>query len=288
MEHTENSKKLRVYFDTNAVNFFFGEFEGRSKHPFKRYDILFSWPLLDEIKCCSSSFREMGLAEFMWQVSNRKILLGIEELMLLEIQSLLKGETISFSSYIDTKSEYLEAWKEARKGTTPNDVRIELRLAIRNEKERILSRFRKGRKRWLPKFRSNMPLPKNWTSAYASLLKEKEFNEVIYFMMKTFGFLDQFDDPEAIFDIDHEKLCCTSIGLEFYIALWFLIDSQPKKQGSPDLGDIYDMKHAFYVGLSDYFVTGDQRVYHILHDLIDTKSAKIIWLEEFHKQLRGA
>jgi hypothetical protein len=285
MLHAENQTMLRVYFDSNAMNYLFDEFKGKSKRPFGKYDIMFSWPLLDEIKSCSSLGREIDLAKFMWQISNRKMLITIEELMFMEVQSLFRNKKILYSQYFESDTKYLEAWKEDRKGSTPNHVRIELRSAIRNEKEKILSQLREGRKRWLPKYRSNVSLPDNWISAYPLLASSNHFNELIFFMMETFGLLSKFENPKVILNFDYRKLPCTSVGVEFIIALMFLIDSQSKRLGSPDLWDIYDMKHSFYVGLSDYFVTNDRRMYFILHDLLDTKSAKIISSEEFSKEL---
>jgi hypothetical protein len=46
------------------------------------------------------------------------------------------------------------------------------------------------------------------------------------------------------------------------------------------------MQHAFYAGLCDYFVTEDFRVRHILSNMIEKKSFRILSHEDFLAMLR--
>jgi len=276
--------KPKVYFDTNALNFFCDKFKGRSKRSFRNYEILLSWPLVDEIECNSSFARTIDLAKFVWDVSNRKILLGIKDLTALEVDALLKGNTLSISDYFDSDQSYLDALREAKDGRTPNQTRIFLRAAISNQKKKILLWERQQRRKWSSKFEGSKMLPTEWQEFYPLLLQERYFNQILYGMVAAYGLSSRFTSEE-IMNLDYKNLTCLSVGIEFYVALQFLIDSQSKKLGKPDRGDLPDIKHAFYVGISDYFVTNDPRVYHILHDLIDTKNAKIIRTEEFYKKL---
>jgi hypothetical protein len=79
--------KPTVYFDSNALNFFCDEYRGRSKRPFRNYDIPLSWPLIDEIECNSSFARTIDLGNFLWDISNRKIFLTLGGLITLEVKS---------------------------------------------------------------------------------------------------------------------------------------------------------------------------------------------------------
>jgi len=277
--------KPKVYFDMNAINFLCDKFKGKSKRPFKKYEILFSWPLFDEIECNVKLARAIDLAVFMWQVSNRKILLNSDDLIFFELQSLLTGNKLKLSDYYDSNDSYLLAWNELRKGTISIQDREKLRANIAENKNHILSLERERRKTYRPEFQIDNSFPKDWNSAYNLLLSINWFNKKIYNDFNNKGILNRFIDPQKILELDYKKLPCASIGLEFFGALKFLIDSQSKKIGSPDRGDLPDMQHAFYIGLADYFVTNDERVYHISHDLIDTKGTKVQKAEEFLKDL---
>ena len=101
-------------------------------------------------------------------------------------------------------------------------------------------------------------------------------------MIETYGLSQKYDESDVT-KLDHRKLPCLSIGIEFYVALQFLIDSQSKKLGTPDRGDLPDMQHVFYVGLCDFFITNDERVFNILKTIVDTKTLEIIKAEEFYK-----
>ncbi len=118
--------KPMVYFDTNALNFFCDEFRGKSKKPFNNYEIPLSWSLIDEIECNSSFARTIELADFAWSISNRKVFLTVNDLVALEISSVLRNKEISISDYYDSYQSYLIALNEARKGVTPIQTRKRL------------------------------------------------------------------------------------------------------------------------------------------------------------------
>ena len=102
-----NSKKPRVYLDTNAINILADKFCGKSKRSISnKYEILFSLPLLDEVINCSSQWRQAELASFMWDVSNRKVLCDIKNLIFLEVDSFLKKEQIDFENYFERWSVF--------------------------------------------------------------------------------------------------------------------------------------------------------------------------------------
>ena len=277
--NNENAHKPLLYFDANALNFFCDEFKGKSKRPFKDYEIPLSWPLVDEIECNSSFARTMDLAEFAWHASNKKVLLAVGDLVALELKSSLANEDITISNYYDSDQSHRKALNDARKGRTPNQIRIALRSAIGEEKKKIQNWERFQRKKWSSQFNRHKLLPNDWHDFYPLLIQERYFNQVLYGMIETYGLSDHFASEE-IMNLDHKSLPTLSIGIEFYVALQFLIDSQSKKLGKPDRGDLPDIQHCFYVGLCDYFVTDDPRVRHILLNLVNTKSARIIGCKE--------
>lgn len=279
---TENVRNPFVYLDTNALNFFCDEFKGKSKRPFKNCEIPLSWPLVDEIECNSSFARTMALAEFAWHASNKKVLLSVADLVALEVKSSLSNKDVSISDYYDSDQSFRKALNEARKGRTPNQIRIALRSAIGEQKKKIQKWERIQREKWASKFGRDNLLPNDWHEFYSLLIRERYFNQVLYGMIETYGLSDYFAS-EDIKNLDHKSLSTLSIGIEFYVALQFTIDSQSKKQGKPDRGDLPDMQHCFYIGLCDYFVTDDQRVRYILLNLIDTQSSKIVSCKELFK-----
>jgi len=103
--------KPKVYFDTNALNFLCDTYRGRSKSPFRNFNIFLSWPLVDEIECNSSFARTIELADFVWSVSNRKILCTLKDLVSIEVLSLLNNITLSLPDYFDSDKSYIKALK---------------------------------------------------------------------------------------------------------------------------------------------------------------------------------
>lgn len=269
-----------AYFDTNALNLFCDEFRGKSKRPFKYFDIPLSWALIDEIECNSSFARIIDLANFASQVFNKKVFMTANGVIALELESVLRNLEISLSNYYDSDQSYLTALNEASKGIVSNRTRQKLREDISGNKRKVQNWERGQRKKWSPHFGLDKSLTNDWKQFYSRLSKERYFNQVLYGMVETYGLSKRFTHKE-ILSLDHINLPAVSIGIEFYVALQFLIDSQSKKLGKPDRGDLQDMQHCFYIGLCDYFVTDDPRVRYILINLIDTKSSKIIGTEEF-------
>jgi len=278
--------KPMVYFDTNALNFLCDKFRGKSKKPFRNYEIPLSWPLIDEIECNSSFARTIELADFAWSISDRKVFLTANDLVALEVSSVLGNKEISVSDYYDSDQSYLIALNEARKGVTPIQTRIHLRTMIGEQKKKIQKWERIQRKKWLSIFSDEKSLPNDWHEIYILLKAERYFNQVLLGMIDAYGLSNLFR-REDIMSLNHRDLPTLSIGIEFYVALQFIIDSQSKKQGKPDRGDLPDVQHAFYVGVCDYFVTDDPRMSYILIDLVDTKSSRIIGCRDFFKNFKN-
>ena len=269
-----------AYFDANALNLFSDQFRGRSKRPFDSYESPLSWPLIDEIECNNSFARTIDLADFAWQVSNRKVFLTVNDLVALELQSVLGNTGLSFSHYYDSDQSYLNALNEARKGITSNQTRELLKSTISAQKQKIQKWEQGQREKWALHFGGDKPLPNDWSQFCSLLHREKYFNQVLYGMVDTYGLSNRFHRDD-IMSLDHRSLPALSIGIEFYVALQFLIGSQSKKLGKPDRGDLPDMQHAFYAGLCKYFVTDDARVKYILSSLLNTKSTTVIDCEGF-------
>ena len=174
----------------------------------------------------------------------------------------------------------MNALNDARKGNTPHQTREALRESIGKQKERIRDWERIQRKEWATKFALGTLLPKVWTEFRRHLREEKYFNQVLYGMIKAYGLSGHYTN-ESIMNLEHGRLPAVSIGIEFYVALQFLLDSHPQGLGKPDRGDLPDMQHAFYAGLCDYFVTDDSRVRHILSNMIEKKSLRVVGHEVF-------
>ena len=270
--------------DTNAINILCDKFYGKSKRSISlKYEILFSSPSLDELINCGSQMLQSELSDFMWQISNRKILLDLKGLIILEVNALLQNKTLTIENYFDPCVSCMDAWKDARRGMITNIMHNKIKYLINQNKQTVLNQLKASRREWLPQFNETDVLPKNWNEAYVQLSEDKKFNSVLLGMMKAMNVLVKFNDPELILNLDYKHLNGISIGLEFYCALRFIIDSHSRvKGGKPDAGDMYDIEHAFYVGLSDYFVTDDKRNYHILHDLIRPQCTKIVTSNEFY------
>lgn len=279
---TEDKYKPQVYFDTNALNYLCDRFKGRSKKTFRKFNIFLSWPMLDEINCNPSFSRTIDLADFIWFVSNKKILLTVKDLVSLEVKSYIKDFPLSLSDYFDHDNSYINAINDARKGKMPIQIRTDLRSNVSGIKDMTKLWERSHRKKWMPYFGTDKPLPNNWESFYPKLSQENYFNEVLYDMIETYGLAPKYE-KQNVSKIDHRKLSCLSIGIEFFGALQFIIDSQSRKLGKPDRGDLLDMQHAFYVGLCDFFITSDERVLNILKMIKGENTVKIIKAEDFCK-----
>ncbi|MBP6916491.1 MAG: hypothetical protein WBK44_00895 [Smithellaceae bacterium] len=269
-----------VYLDTNALNFLCDKFRGKSKRPLKYFDISLSWPLIDEIECNSVYARTVELAEFVWQVTTRKVFLTVGGLVGLEAQSAVANRVIPFSSYYDYGKSHLAALNDARKGRTSNQTREALRESIGKQKERICNWEREQRKEWASQFSKDTLMPKGWSEFRRHLQEQRYFNQVLYGMLKTYGLSDHFT-RESIMNLEHGSLPAVSIGIEFYVALQYLLDSQPQNLGKPNRGDLPDMQHAFYAGLCNYFVTDDSRVRHILSSMIKLAPPMVVGHEAF-------
>jgi hypothetical protein len=276
---SENERPI-VYLDTNALNFLCDRFKGKSKRVLKHFDIPLSWFLIDEIECNSTYARTIELAEFVWQASTRRVLLTVSELVGLEMRYAMSNRAIPVLSYYERGRSHLDALNDARKGKTPNQTREALRKSIGKEKERVCDWERSQRKEWNSKFALGTLLPKTWAEFKRHLQEEKYFNQVLYGMIKAYGLSGHFTH-ESIMNFEHGKLRAVSIGIEFYVALQFLLDSQPQGLGKPDRGDLPDMQHAFYAGLCDYFVTDDSRVSYILSNMIKPKWTKVMRHNDF-------
>lgn len=280
MKQPSETSKPVAYLDTNALNFLCDEFRGKSKRPLKYFDIPLSWPLIDEIECNSTYARTVELAEFVWQATNRRVLLTVNDLVSLEVRSAIANQEIPFPSYYDSGRSHLDALNDARKGKTPNQTREALRKAIGKQKERILDWERNQRKKWAPQFAQNTLMPTGWSEFRSHLQGENYFNQVLYGMVRTYGLSNHFT-TKSIMTLEHGILPAVSIGIEFYVALQYLLDSQPQSLGKPDRGDLPDMQHAFYAGLCDYFVTEDSKVKYILSDMIKPESPMVIGHQAF-------
>lgn len=280
MKQTSEKSKAVVYLDTNALNFLCDQFRGKSKRPLKYFDISLSWPLIDEIECNSTYARTVELAEFVWQATGRRVLLPINDLVALEVRSVTADREIQPLSYYDSGRSHLDALNDARKGRTPNQTREALRKRIGDQKNRIRDWERDQRKKWASQFSQNSLLPTDWSEFRQHLQEEKYFNQVLSGMVKTYG-LSNYFTHESIMNLEHALLPAVSIGIEFYVALQYLLDSQPQSLGKPDRGDLPDMQHAFYAGLCDYFVTDDSRVKHILSSMIKPESPMVVGHEAF-------
>lgn len=280
MKQASENKRLVAYLDTNALNFLCDKFRGKSKRALKHFDIPLSWPLIDEIECNSVYSRTIELAEFMWQASTREVLLTISDLVGLEVRYTKANREIPVLSYYEQGRSHLDALNDARKGKTPNRTREALRKSTADQKERIRDWERAQRKEWASKFAQGTPLPNVWSEFRRRLQEEKYFNQVLYGMMKSYGLTGHYT-YEGIMKLEYGRLPTVSIGIEFYVALQFLLDSQPQCLGKPNRGDLPDMQHAFYAGLCDYFVTEDSRVRHILSTMMEEKSPRVVGHDDF-------
>jgi len=282
-----DQERPRVYFDTNALNVFCDEFKTKSKRLFKNYEILLSWPLLDEILSTPSHIRTADLADFIWRVSNRKILVPVDRLVLLEVESLLQEVQVPISKYFSSDESHMTALREARNASVPSVKRDFIKLTVERTKKQVRQWERHERQVWLSEFGPEKSLPNDWNMFYPLLLQERYLNQALYAMIKAFGIANKFA-REVIMNLDCRKLRCTSIGIDFWVALQFLTNSQSRKLGKPDRGDFLDIQHAFYVGICDYFVTNDPRVYYILHHMVVPKRCHVMKVESFYHEMTSS
>jgi hypothetical protein len=247
------NSKPKVYFDTNALNFFCDTYSGRSKSPFRNFDILLSWPLVDEIECNTSFARTIDLAKFVWSVSSRNILLNIKDLVSIEVSSLINDITLSVSDYFDPDKSYITALNEARKGKTPNQTRLDLRSAINDQKNKIKLWERSQRKKWKSHFGINKSLPNDWKSFFSLLSKERYFNQVLNGMIETYG-LSQNYSVSDVMKLDHSKLSCLSIGLN---SMWpcNLLSTRKQKRLDHQIEVIYRIFNIHSMRVSVIFLS---------------------------------
>ncbi len=215
------------------------------------------------------------MADFLWQASNRRVFMAVKDLVAFELRTAFAKMEIPFSGYYDSGRSHLDALNDARKGKTANQIREALRTDIGKGKQRILDWERGQRKKWASRFGQDTLLPNDWSQFKHRLQEERYFNQVLYGLVETYDLSDRFTNQD-IMNLELGILPALSIGIEFYISLQFLLDSQAQNLGKPDRGDLPDMQHAFYAGLCNYFVTDDPRVTHILSNMIKLESTTVI------------
>jgi hypothetical protein len=274
-----------IYLDTSALNILCDTYKRKSTTALKRnYDILLSWPLLDEINSNSTYARTIDLAQFVWKTFNKNILLDVKSILDLELRHALKGYPLNGRlEYFDADIFHHRALGDARRGTTPLHIRKSLASLTAEHKKSFYLWEKVERDKWLSKFVSVTHL-NNWSDVYDTLLEEKYFNQLLIGMTKIYG-LNHIFDYDDIMRINHKSLPCISIGIELYIAMQFLISSHSKRLGKPNRGDIFDIKHSFYIGLVDYFVTDDSRFLYLLRNIMGLKHS-VIPTQEFISMIR--
>jgi len=291
------SPKPKLYLDTSALNYLRNNYivkERRSDVITQRYDVLVSLYLLAEVLSCSDKDLSQKLAFCLWKMTDHRILIPAEELIFAEVRNALgldssldyfplqmralkDWESVSWGAMnrhdLDNFREYWHGIKEGHKAYMK---------AIAASQEEIIAPFLRSQ--------GTNGMMQEWPFELAAQITNGHIQAAIYNCMEQFCTNNptrfprsRLPERELVLGVDYRLIPCTATSCEYNTALAYCVLC---KKFDPDKGDSEDMKHAFYAGFADVFVTRDDRMFMILNDMVISKRAEIVKAEEFVASLR--
>lgn len=285
--------RVKVYIDTSAYNYIISTYSIEKITPlFKdNFEVYFSSCNLDEFGLCDSSTASK-LAAFSWEISNKKKLLDHCELIIMEI--LYKLRKISELEYFDfSDSTFFEMWHCMINDTFPNGYTDYVKSFAQYIKEGFREDSRKLRKFFKALMEEegvninqidglSDTIKKYWHIMLAGMESEGWIHEFLknnLYML--YPDLNKAIDLEELYTIDYRKLKGTAPGIQYYFALYYVQCFQSGELSRPSRGDQADVRHAFYTGIVDYYLTNDERMIEIFNDYILSDHGEIIKADNF-------
>ncbi len=275
---------MKVYMDTIAWNAVHDRVQTGSIEFYRGPEYLFSSCDLDEF-CLSESPRARELANFAWELSNRKKLLDHVELTAAEIASYQQGTALQ--EPYDEDPRLIDAWAYVRRDGVPPEMHAALKADMEQTKRNYRSGMRLTRDIFRPVFDkfAAIGIEQNWRQILGEMNDEDLISTFLTNLLEHEGLLDRVPDPQRISDIDYVNLPATACWLEYYIAVSFLAAFESGKHARPDLGEQVDYRHACYAGIADTFVTADDRMMHILQNMVLHRRAEVVTPDELQARL---
>ncbi len=237
----------------------------------------------------STDHRARELASFAWNLSNKKKLLDHVEFTFNEIVSYQRDNLI-FDIY-DEDPPFHESWRIMRKGGISSELKRNLKKLTHFSKDEYRDQLRSDRDIFKPIFESakSFGFEKTWPELLREMEHEGYIGALIKNLLEQEGYISKIPEPNSIGKIPYRELPCTAAWIQYYLSLFYLASFEKGNLSKPDLGDQVDFRHACYAGLADIFVTGDQRMFKVLTDMVETKRTSlfkpkeyIVWLQN-HK-----
>ncbi len=265
---------MKVYMDTSGWNALYDATGGTLPSELTDREYLFSSCNLDEF-CLSGSDRARELADFAWRLSNQRKLLDHVELTALEIACYQSGTRPE--SLFDEDPRFMEVWEHVRRNGVPPALQEQLRASMQTSKQEFRSRLRITRDLFRTVFQkfADLGLEKNWPDVLRELNAEGLVTKMLHELLEHEGLLHMLPEPGSLDQVPLEELPGTACCLEYYVALSFLAATQSGRQARPDIGDQVDFRHACYAGVADLFVTGDDRMHHVLSTMVVHRRAQV-------------
>lgn len=269
-----------IYFDTSGWNALLDWHlpKRRSLKPFDGHDILFSSYDLDEFAIAKPP-RDRQLAQLAWRIRNRKKLKDHVEIMIDEIVGLLANQS---ADYFDDDAGFMLCWNAMRKGEVPSERRglmgagMEARKRSFREQMLMLRQILKSGFEAL----KDSGFENSWAQTLKRMELEKWFQEFLWNNLSMYAEFTKKVSRELLFSLDYRELRCTTVGLQYLFALHYTQTHHAGKFWKPDYGDQVDAGHVFYAGLSDYYVTADDRMYELLTKFLTASTGQIVNLQD--------
>ncbi|MHA1376476.1 MAG: hypothetical protein ACTSR7_19535 [Promethearchaeota archaeon] len=279
--------KPKVYLDTSAYNYILLNYPVNEViYTLKNnYEVYFSSCNLDEFGICEPEISSK-LAIFSHAISNQKKLLDHIELITHEMLYEL-GKTSDFDYFDINDTGFYEVWELMRRKCLPQMFIDSTVKIIRSHKELHREHEREMRKLFVKEFESiNVDRKEIMKTLWLKILNDLENEGWIknFFINNLYNFYSDFKkliSLDELKSIDYKHLKGTAPGLQYYFALQYIQCYQSGKMSKPDLGDQVDIRHTFYAGIVDYFITNDSRMYDIFNNYIIAPHGDVVKPKDF-------
>lgn len=273
---------MKVYLDTSAYNRLWDMLATRAavRKSLRRHDIWFSSCNLDEFALAERS-RGQQLAQFAWEISNRRKLMDHIELMMAEVlEHLGKGPTVV---PFDNSPGFFLAWDALRKGTFPVNLLPPLQQRIESAKRWFQQNAKDLRQAFHPiaQEAKKCGLHLMWHQTLQEMEQENRPAEFLINHLLIYESFARKITEEELKEVDYRKLRATSLGIQYYFALHYRHAYTEGPSSRPDRGDQVDVRHVFYAALVDYYVTADDGMADTLTNMVTADHGKVISPEEF-------
>ena len=125
------------------------------------------------------------------------------------------------------------------------------------------------------KFAETFGVHKLWPDLFKEMEDEGYISLLIKNLLEQEGYAIEIPKPDLIDKVPYRYIACAAAWIEYYLAIFYLAFFEKGKIAKTDFGDQIDFRHACYAGLANIFVNGDQRMFSVLADMVETKRSII-------------